>query len=176
MAVFGGSVGQFTISSLTAQGSAVTSSYLENTINTDFASSGVGTLTITYTSTDFAALDDNNIVLAGSGQGSTFVSGGGLPQVTFSAAGSSLNADPATTLIGSLPTLSGASFSTSGIFADPIAATGGSLTETISISFSSASTVDTTFSLANAPEPAGIILMGTILLGITRVIGRKRIP
>jgi hypothetical protein len=143
---------------------------LQDQVSADTTATGVGTLVITYTDTTYSNLSP---ALFLSGSESTANTPG--TAVTFSATGANGYAIPAAGAIGALVTLSGSNSSASGTFANAFTGASASLTSTASIVFSGAGTFNTTFDISTAvPEPAAILLLGTMVLGFTAQIRKRR--
>lgn len=142
---------------------------LEDLSSTD-TSSGAGTLTVTFSDTGYTDLAPAGFTLGVSGTENLAIDNS---KVTFSAYGSSTNAVPATTLIGTLGPVNGLSFSTSGNFANPIG-TSGSLTEVTTIAFTGAGQIGEASTISNVvPEPTSVVLLGGALVFIAGTMRRK---
>jgi len=172
---FGGFDG-YTINITGDGGSASIPPELQNLdqINADRTVAGGGTLTTTFTDTDYTDIQ-NEFALAVSG-----TNGGGITGSTssFSAYVDNTNAIPAGNLINTFGPDTGASYANSGNFANPSLPVGAenSLTAMTVLNFSNTGTMQATFTIANVavPEPASIIMLGTMILGLTAVIRKKQ--
>jgi len=166
-----GTLGTFTINA-TGKGEIDTVDPTKQNLNQiEVQNAGApGTLIAVFTDTSYVNLGPQ-FVLAASTVNDAQIAGS---TTDFSALGSAANSVPATTLIGSFSGLTGLSDSASGLFANPIGATGSLTTRTV-INFSGAGAVQANFTIANAavPEPASISLLGTVLLFGTFVVRRK---
>jgi hypothetical protein len=164
-------VGNFKVNSAHAFGLADSiPPQLQDQVSADTTSTGVGTINIQYTDTTYSNLGP---ALFLSGSESTANTPG--TAVTFVATGANGAVIPATGAIGALATLTGSNSSTSGTFANAFTGPSASLTSTATIVFSGAGTFNTTFDISTAvPEPAAILLLGTMLLGFTAQIRKRR--
>jgi hypothetical protein len=122
---------------------------------------GAGTLEAIFTDTSYANL--GNFVLSAS-----VVNAAGIAATTtdFYAYGDAGNAVPAGTLIDSFLGLTGLADADAAIVANTIGASGSLSARTV-ISFSGAGTSQANFSISSVaiPEPASVVLFGTMLLG-----------
>jgi hypothetical protein len=146
------------------------------TINTE--SAGAGTLTITFSQTGYTGLagviteSASDTYTANTPDGSTANFSG------YDALSNALNSTA--NLIGTVLSSTDSSFPLS----QSDAAThnysnsvgGGSLTEIITLGFAGAGTIDTGFTISNVavPEPASIVFLGTMVLGLTGLIRKKQ--
>jgi hypothetical protein len=179
--VFAGLVGGFTFNVTTGRGSAaVIAPTLMNVSSINVLSTGSSTLTIQFTDTGYTTLrpvlnlSASATITAGTPDGSSATFSG----YADAANGISPTLD-ATTLIGTIgpftkTTGSAAqSFAANVSFANPIGSNG-SLTERIVLFFSGPGEIDTGFTIANVvPEPASVVMFGTMLLGITSLLRNK---
>lgn len=147
------------------------------TINTE--SAGAGTLTITFSQTGYTGLagvlteSASDTYTANTPNGSTANFSG------YTDSSDTLNAP--TTLIGTVLS----STDTSSPLSQSDSATGnysnpndhGSITEVITLGFSGSGTIDTGFTISNVavPEPASIVFLGTMVLGLTGLIRKKQV-
>jgi hypothetical protein len=176
--IFVGKVGNFSVNITTGRGGGVeVRPALINVNSINVLSTGAGDLTIRFTDTGFTDLapilnlSASDTFTANTPNGSTS---------TFTGFASASNNVPAGTLIGKIGTFtdttnpSAQSDSGGGNFANPIGTTG-SLTEQISLHFAGAGEIDSGFTIANVtvPEPASVVMLGTLLLGTTTLLRRK---
>jgi hypothetical protein len=178
---FVGSVGSFNFIVTTGRGGGVeVLPSLMNLNSIDAIATGAGTLTTTFTDSDYTDLapmlnlSASNTFTASTPNGST---------ANFAAYGSPVNAIPATTLIGNLATFTDVSFpsgqsnAVNKDFANPIGASG-SLSEVVTLAFTGGGEIDSGFTIANVasvPEPASIIFLSTIGLGLTGLLRKKQV-
>jgi hypothetical protein len=147
------------------------------TINTE--STGAGTLTITFSQTGYTGLagilteSASDTYTADTPNGSTASFSG------YTDSTDALNAP--TTLIGTVLSSTQVSFPLSQSDAHTANYTNanghGSLTEIITLGFAGAGTIDTGFTISNVavPEPASIVFLGTMVLGLTGLIRKKQV-
>ena len=161
-----GTIGGFTLNVTTGRGGvAETRPALINLNSINVNSGGVGTLTLTFTDNgyiDFSPmlnLSSSGTLVAGTSVGSS---------IDFNGMINALN-------IGSLgPFTMGASATSAAAtanFANPDGSSG-SLMETVVLSFTGNGEIDSGFTIANVavPEPASIIFLGTMVLGLAGLI------
>jgi len=177
---FLGSVGQFSFDLDSGQalpGTVLPTLMNTTTINTD--ATGAGTLTVTFSQTGYTGLAG---IITESASDTYTADTPNLSTASFSGFTNSsgvLNAP--TTLIGTV--LSTAD--TSAPLSQSDAATAnyanpnghGSITEIITLGFAGAGTIDTGFTISNVavPEPASIVFLGTMVLGLTGLIRKKQV-
>lgn len=156
-----GTLGQFNITSTGTGGAVSVDPTLQNLNELSIASTGAGTLTITYTDTDYTDFGAS-FLLGISGVQSVETS---ASLTSFSAFASGANAVPAGSLIGAFNNNTGLVFANSGVFANPVGASG-SLTSVITTAFAAAGTIQANLTISNVvvPEPASVALFGTLLL------------
>jgi hypothetical protein len=177
-----GTIGSFSFNETTGRAqNAVTLPTLMNVSSIDATAAASGTLTTTFTDTDYAGLraalnlSASNTFTAGTTNGSTS---------DYSAFGDAGNAVPAATSIGDLDTFTdisdpaGQSESANKNFANTIGATG-SLSEVITLSFAGPGEIDSGFTIANGllgkvPEPTSVIFLGTMVVGLAGLIRKKQ--
>jgi hypothetical protein len=147
------------------------------TINTN--STGAGTLTVTFSQTGYSGLagilteSASDTYTADTPDGSTASFSGydDLANILNSTAN----------LIGTVLSTADTSFPLSQSdaattnYANSVG--GGSLTEVITLGFTGAGTIDTGFTISNVavPEPASIVFLGTMVLGLTGLIRKKQV-
>jgi hypothetical protein len=169
--VLGSGATAFTIKHATGEGLADTSlPQIQNQTSVDTDSTGAGTLTIQYTDTTYTNLP-GQLVLSGS-ESTSSIPGTTLTLTESGANGYSI---PALGAIGSLGPLTGTSSSSTLTFANAFTGATSSLTATAVVVFSGAGNYDTTFDTAeeSTPEPASVILFGSLLLGLGVVLRKK---
>jgi hypothetical protein len=140
-------------------------------INADRTVAGGGTLTTTFTDTQYNNFGSAfNLAVSGTnGAGIT------ASKASFMAYASSTNAIPAGTLIGQFLNDTTASYNNNGNFANTVGSSG-SLTAQTVLAFSGEGTMQATFTIANAvPEPASTVLLGTVVLGLATLIRKKQL-
>jgi hypothetical protein len=175
---FVGTVGSFSFNETTGRGGGVeVLPSLMNTESIDAIATGAGVLTTTFTDTDYSDLGStlnlsaSDTFTANTPDGSTD---------NFSGYSSAGNAIPAGTLIGNLATFtqtsapSAQSNSATQNYANTTGSSG-SLSEVVTLNFTGAGEIDSGFTIANVavPEPASVVFLGSILLGLTALV-RKR--
>jgi hypothetical protein len=164
-----GTLGQFSLNVTTGNGGGFETRPTLETLNSiNATSTGAGTLTATFTDTNYTDLGPG-FLLGVSGVENVSID---TSPVTFSAFASAANAVPATTLIGSIGPLSGLSFSSSNIFANPIGSSG-SLTLKTVIAFTGQGTIQDNATISNVPEPTSVVLLGGALLFVAGATRRK---
>ena len=175
--VFIGTVGNFSFNVTTGRGGGVeVLPTLINLNSIDVLSTGSGTLTLTFTDTSYSDLA-SQLNLSSS---ATFT--GNTPNgstAAFIGYAGPANAIPATGLIGSTGTYTQASSPAGSSFASTInlpnptlVGATVSLSERIILGFKGAGEIDSGFTIANVavPEPASIIFLGTMVLGLAGLI------
>jgi hypothetical protein len=178
---FIGSVGTFDFNVTTGRGGGVEVLPALMNLNSIDAKNtgGAGQLTLTFSDTSYSDLA-STLNLSSS---TTFTAGTPLGSaITFTGFASAANAIPAATLIGALgpftQTSNTGATSLAGTqnFANPIGASG-SLTEMAVLSFNGAGEIDSGFTIANVavPEPTGVVLLGTMVLGLAGLMRKKQV-
>jgi hypothetical protein len=161
-----GTIGVFFINQATGVGGLDEFALGRQDVNTlDSTSSAAGTLTVTFTDTDFCLTGGggcfgNQFLLTASTNSSTTLGS----TASFAGFVSGANTIPAGTLIGAFSNLSNASTGAVA-FANPNG-TGGSLTSITQINFNSAGQMNTGFEIATTapvPETATISMLGLVL-------------
>jgi hypothetical protein len=176
-----GSLGEFTLNVTTGRGGgAETLPSLLNLNSIDADAGGTGTLTITLTDSDvgnFPEYSDLSGLL-------NLSSSGTITASTSLGSSISFTGDVDSSLIGVLGpfTMTSAGTATSLAstqnFSNPVGPAG-SLSEIATLSFgSTGGEIDSGFTISNVatvPEPASIVFLGTMILGLTAVIRKKQV-
>jgi len=142
---------------------------LQDEVSVDAQTNGSGTVTIEYTDTTYSHLGTALLL-----SGSESTANTPLSSVTFTAMGANGVALPATTALGSIGPLTGLSSNGTSIVANAFTGVSASLSSKAVVTFNGAGAFNTTFDIATAvPEPASVLLLGTILLVLTGVVRKK---
>lgn len=168
-----GTLGQFSISSTGHGRDASVRPTLQSFNQIDATSSGSGTLTVTYTDTSYTDFALNGFAMSVSGVDNVQIASS---KTSFKAYADSLNglpADAAGSLIGKFDNMTGTSYNAGSNFANPIGSSG-SLESKIIMAFSGTGTLQANLDISNVPEPASIVFLGTVLLGLTTLVKKKR--
>ncbi len=171
-----GSLAQFTINATGVGGLNASLPTLQDLNQIEAASTGPGTLFTEFTDTDYCTGGEGcegfDFVLSASTVNDTAIA---ASTTDFAAFADGSNAVPAGTLIGAFLGLTGLSDSASGTFANPVG-TSGSLSSAASLNFSGVGRIQANFqisSVASVPEPASIMLFGT-LVGLAALKVRRK--
>lgn len=164
-----GSVGNFTLSTDSGQGFGILPSpQLGNVQATNIASSAGGDITISFTDTGYTGL------LGGFALNASLNSLVGNGTATFREFGSATNAIPGNVSIGPNPLLVTTALGAQAFNeANPIGSSG-SLTEQIEVAFAGGGSANAGLSIANVPEPASFVFLGSALIGIAGLFRKKR--
>jgi len=171
-----GALGQFTIDSTGVGGVDASAPTLQDLNQIEASSSGAGTLFTEFTDTDYClgagGCFGTQFVLSASTVNDT-----GIAASTTDFAGFADGSDavPAGTLIGVFMNLTGLSDNASGVFPNPVGSSG-SLSSAANLTFTGTGRIQANFqisSLNTVPEPASILLFGTLVGLVALKFGRK---
>jgi len=180
---FLGTLGQFSFDLDSGQAKAgVVLPTLMNTTTINANSAGAGSLTITFSETGYSGLDPTLIESASDTYTADTPDGSTANFTGYTSAANALNG--LTTTIGTVLSSTDTSFPASqsdaatkdyananmGTALHPV-----SLTELITLGFTGAGTIDTGFTISDlpTPEPASVVFLGSILLGLAAFYRKK---
>jgi hypothetical protein len=151
---------------------------LMNTTTINTQSAGAGTLTVTFSQTGYTGLAGTLTESASDTYTANTPNGSTASFTGYTSLSGTLNA--LTTTIGTVLSSTDAAFpqsqsdSATKNYSNPNGH--GSLTEVITLGFAGAGTIDTGFTISNVavPEPASVVFLGSILLGLTALIRKKQ--
>jgi len=176
---FVGTLGQFSFDLDSGQaypGTTLPALMNTTTINTE-ASVGAGTLTVLFSQTGYTSLTSTLAESASDTYTANTPNGSTASFTGYDNAAGTLNStsDLIGTVLSSTDSSNPVSQSDSATTNYANTVSSGSLTEVITLGFKSAGTIDTGFAISNVatPEPASIVVLGSILLALAALFSKK---